>query len=91
MSFHLSAEDIRIEDGHRLIANLRNENGDLEESEIDLNSYIGNNNGISFVPNIPTTIKSTNTCPTGNFQWEGEGLSPYESESERMPIDVYLL
>ncbi|GFF34723.1 cyanovirin-N homolog [Aspergillus udagawae] len=45
MSFHLSAEDIRIEDGHKLVARLRRDNGELQDAEIDLNQYLGNDNG----------------------------------------------
>jgi hypothetical protein len=45
MSFHVSAHDIRVDDGHILRANLSNNNGDSVEAEIDLNQIIGNNNG----------------------------------------------
>jgi hypothetical protein len=45
MSFHLSAEDIRIEDNHVLVARLRNANGDLQDAQIDLNQFLGNDNG----------------------------------------------
>lgn len=45
MSFHLSAEDIRIEDNHILKARLRNENGDWVDAEIDLNQHLGNQDG----------------------------------------------
>ncbi|RDW70979.1 cyanovirin-n family protein [Coleophoma cylindrospora] len=45
MSFHLSAEDIRIDDGHVLRARLRNEGGELVDTEIDLDRYIGNSDG----------------------------------------------
>jgi hypothetical protein len=47
MSFHLSAEDIRIEDGHILKARLRTADGDWNDSEIDLNRYLGNDDGKS--------------------------------------------
>ncbi|KAH2220376.1 hypothetical protein KXV37_001046 [Aspergillus fumigatus] len=45
MSFHLTAEDIRIEDGHGLVARLRNADGDLQDASIDLNTCLGNDNG----------------------------------------------
>ncbi|CAI7629395.1 hypothetical protein PCG10_008413 [Penicillium crustosum] len=45
MSFHESATHIELEDGHILKAVLRNEDGDEEESTIDLNDHIGNDNG----------------------------------------------
>lgn len=47
MSFHESASNIELEDGHILKAVLRNEDGDEEESTIDLNDHIGNDNGMS--------------------------------------------
>ncbi|RAL63032.1 hypothetical protein DID88_004117 [Monilinia fructigena] len=46
MSFHLSAEDIRIDDNHILRARLRNENGDWVDAEMDLDRYLGNQNGM---------------------------------------------
>ncbi|OQE35390.1 hypothetical protein PENCOP_c013G07719 [Penicillium coprophilum] len=45
MSFHASASNIELEDGHILKAVLRNEDGDEEESTLDLNDHIGNDNG----------------------------------------------
>ncbi|CAG8900368.1 unnamed protein product [Penicillium egyptiacum] len=45
MSFHVTASHIELEDDHILKAVLRNEDGDEQESTIDLNDHIGNNNG----------------------------------------------
>lgn len=45
MSFHLSAQDIQLEDGHILKAQLANVDGEHVDSELDLNYYIGNNEG----------------------------------------------
>ncbi|KAL5335990.1 Cyanovirin-N, partial [Aspergillus crustosus] len=45
MSFHASAQNIRVDDGHRLIAELQNEEGDWVEDELDLNDILGNNDG----------------------------------------------
>lgn len=45
MPFHESAENIRLDDGHILRAQLRNGNGDLVDAEIDLNTVLGNSNG----------------------------------------------
>lgn len=45
MSFHLSAEDIELEDGHILKAKLGNGNDEMVDAEFDLNYYIGNNDG----------------------------------------------
>lgn len=46
MSFHLSAEDIRIDDNHILRARLRTENGDWNDAEFDLNTVLGNQDGM---------------------------------------------
>ncbi|KAL4931695.1 CVNH domain-containing protein [Aspergillus undulatus] len=45
MSFHESAQNIRVEDGSRLVAELRNEGGEFVHAEIDLNQVLGNNDG----------------------------------------------
>ena len=45
MSFHASAENIRVDDGHILRAVLDNGKGEKVEAELDLNTCIGNNNG----------------------------------------------
>ncbi|KAL2131518.1 hypothetical protein VTI74DRAFT_4939 [Chaetomium olivicolor] len=45
MSFHASAQDIRVDDGHILRARLSNANGEGVDAEIDLNQFIGNNDG----------------------------------------------
>lgn len=47
MSFHLSAVDIRIEDGHVLVARLRRADGELQDASIDLDNCLGNDNGTS--------------------------------------------
>lgn len=47
MSFHHSAEDIQIEDNHKLVAKLADEEGEMQDAEIDLDEIIGNNNGLS--------------------------------------------
>lgn len=47
MSFHLSAVSIELDDDHILKAVLRNEDGDEQESVLDLNSIIGNDDGMS--------------------------------------------
>ncbi|CCC06682.1 hypothetical protein SMACR_00708 [Sordaria macrospora] len=48
MSFHLSAEDARIEsrDGHTyLYARLRREDGEWNDAQFNLDSVLGNNDG----------------------------------------------
>lgn len=46
MSFHESAVDIRLEDEHILKARLRNEDGEEQDAEINLNDFIGNDDGM---------------------------------------------
>lgn len=46
MSFHLSAASYELEDGHILKAVLRDADGEEQEAELDLNAYIGNNDGL---------------------------------------------
>ncbi|CAO2649215.1 Nn.00g066000.m01.CDS01 [Neocucurbitaria sp. VM-36] len=48
MTFHYSAEDIRIDDGHILRARLQKGDGEWNDAEIDLNEHIGNDNGSFF-------------------------------------------
>ncbi|KAI0595188.1 hypothetical protein F4775DRAFT_570490 [Biscogniauxia sp. FL1348] len=45
MSFFTTSENIRLEDNHILRARLRKVNGDWVDSEINLNDFIGNNDG----------------------------------------------
>ncbi|KAK0113525.1 hypothetical protein ONS95_013779 [Cadophora gregata] len=45
MSFHISAQDVRVEDNHILKASIPNVDGELVEAELDLNSCLGNNDG----------------------------------------------
>jgi hypothetical protein len=52
MSFHYSAQDIRVDDGHILRARLQRGDGEYNDAEIDLNNHIGADNGTS-TPPIP--------------------------------------
>ncbi|KAI0015801.1 Cyanovirin-N [Xylariomycetidae sp. FL0641] len=45
MSFHLTAQEIELRDGHILHARLQREDGGWQESEIDLDQFIGNQDG----------------------------------------------
>ncbi|KAK2049406.1 CVNH domain-containing protein [Colletotrichum somersetense] len=45
MSFHVSAQDIRVDDGHILRARLTNADGESVDAEMNLNDCLGNNNG----------------------------------------------
>lgn len=47
MSFTASAENVRVDDGRFLRASLRNGNGDNVDAELDLDQFIGNDNGAS--------------------------------------------
>jgi len=62
MSFHASAADIRVDDGHILRARLRNGNGDEVDAEVDLNQFIGNSDGECpmFQKNGPSEIQAHN-------------------------------
>lgn len=50
MSFHQSAEDVRVDDGHILRARIPNANGDMVDAECDLDQCLGNNNGTFWRP-----------------------------------------
>ncbi|EKD17170.1 uncharacterized protein L3040_005392 [Drepanopeziza brunnea f. sp. 'multigermtubi'] len=45
MSFHASAQDVRVEDNHILKATLTNAAGEPVEAELDLDNCIGNQDG----------------------------------------------
>ncbi|KAK2877789.1 hypothetical protein FQN49_001187 [Arthroderma sp. PD_2] len=45
MSFAQSARNIRIEDNRVLIAELQNENGDFVDAQVDLDEFLGNDEG----------------------------------------------
>lgn len=76
MSFHLTGQDIRIEDDHILVALLQNEDGDYVESSIDLNQFVGNDNGmLQQTMWSVKTWKLTLSCAIGNFHWDGENFS----------------
>lgn len=50
MTFHYSAEDIRVDDGHILRARLQRGDGEWNDAEIDLDQHLGNDNGESGYP-----------------------------------------
>ncbi|KAF4978069.1 hypothetical protein FZEAL_5495 [Fusarium zealandicum] len=45
MTFHESAQDITVKDGHILKAQLENGDGEFVDAELDLNTCLGNNDG----------------------------------------------
>lgn len=51
MSFAASASDIYLEDGHILVATVQDNDGNWAEAEsrIDLNDFLGNEDGIVFI------------------------------------------
>ncbi|KAK1143416.1 hypothetical protein N8T08_006744 [Aspergillus melleus] len=92
MSFHHSAEDIEIEDNHVLVAKLADGEGELQDASIDLNNYIGNNNG-SFEwegQNFSETAEDV------EFHIEGDGDVPVlraklnNEEGEQVDADINL-
>ncbi|KAF7557891.1 hypothetical protein G7Z17_g273 [Cylindrodendrum hubeiense] len=72
MSFHHSAEDISLEDGHILVAKLGNGDGDMVDATFDLNYYIGNDNG-SFQWGGENFSESSEDI---SFSLEGDDNSP---------------
>jgi hypothetical protein len=75
MSFHGSAQEIRLEDGHILKANLANGDGEWNEVEIDLNNILGNNNGSYRVHFLPFHKMLTMAALQGSFEWGGENFA----------------
>jgi hypothetical protein len=75
MSFHASASNIRVDDGHILRATLLNEEGEAVKAEFDLNTAIGNNDGtkISFLFGL--LDPSTYHYSPGDFKWGGVNFS----------------
>ena len=45
MSFQTTAQNIRVDEGHILRAQLQNEAGEFVDAEIDLDQFVGNDNG----------------------------------------------
>ena len=50
MTFHVTAQDIRVDDKHVLVAQLQNEGGEYVDASMDLNQFLGNKNGMSMSP-----------------------------------------
>jgi hypothetical protein len=73
MTFHYSAEDIRVDDGHILRARLQKADGEWNDAEIDLNEFIGNDNGRVLV--ITQAHWSYADLYIGYFVWDGQGFS----------------
>ncbi|EFQ34514.1 CVNH domain-containing protein [Colletotrichum graminicola] len=99
MSFHISAQDIRVDDGHILRARLNNENGECVDAECNLNDFLGNNNG-SFewggsnfsqsAEDIHFSIEGGDSVPILRarlFNVEGEAVDCNVNLSERIGND----
>ncbi|RDI76299.1 hypothetical protein Vi05172_g13718 [Venturia inaequalis] len=72
MSFALSAENVRVDDGHILRASLRNGNGEFVDAEIDLDQFVGNENG-----NFSWGGQSfSGSCQNCSFSVEGGAAVP---------------
>ncbi|KAH8727722.1 Cyanovirin-N [Phaeosphaeriaceae sp. PMI808] len=72
MSFHYSAQNIRIDDGHILRARLQRADGEYNDAEIDLNNFIGNDNGNFFWDGEGFAHSAQNVY----FSIEGDGSVP---------------
>ncbi|WQF86632.1 Putative cyanovirin-N [Colletotrichum destructivum] len=96
MSFHASAEDIRVDDGHILRARLFNGEGEAVDAELNLNDVLGNNNG-SFewggggfadsAENIHFELEGGDNVPILRarlFNVEGEAIDADVNLSERI-------
>ncbi|OGM46109.1 cyanovirin-N [Aspergillus bombycis] len=92
MSFHLSAEDIEIRDNHILFARLKDEDGEFQESEINLDDFLGNNDG-SFEWDGENFSGSAENV---RFEIEGDGEVPvlradlFNESGEAVGSDVNL-
>ncbi|PYI30651.1 CVNH domain-containing protein [Aspergillus aculeatinus CBS 121060] len=92
MSFHLSASDVHIDDNHILVAVLRDEEGEEHESTLDLDEFLGNNEGrFDWGGN-----GFSGSARDVTFSIEGGGEVPVlraelaNSEGEYFPADVNL-
>ncbi|KAF1851275.1 Cyanovirin-N [Cucurbitaria berberidis CBS 394.84] len=72
MSFHYSAENIRIDDGHILRARLQRVDGEWNDSEIDLDNHLGNDNGYFQWDGVGFSGSAQNV----EFSIEGDGSVP---------------
>jgi hypothetical protein len=72
MSFHDSCISFDLDDDHILKAVLRDEDGGEQDSELDLNDIIGNNNGTSSPAScILKLARRKANHLAGSFEWGG--------------------
>jgi len=72
MSFHVSAENTRVDEGHLLRATLRKADGNFADAELDLNQVIGNSYGQFEWGGINFSGSAQNI----NFGFEGDQQMP---------------
>lgn len=78
MSFHASASEIHLDNGHILKACVRRADGQEVDSEIDLNNCIGNDNGKGTRRahyGCCVLGKADSYIPKGYFAWGGQNFS----------------
>ncbi|KAL2061389.1 hypothetical protein VTL71DRAFT_7662 [Oculimacula yallundae] len=80
MSFHASAQDIRVEENHILRATIPNNDGEMVEAELDLNNCIGNNNGSFQWEGQGFTDSGDNF----SFNFEGDGIPVLRGELQNV-------
>jgi hypothetical protein len=92
MTFHYSAEDIRVDDGHILRARLQRGDGEWQDAEIDLDQFIGNIDGhFSW-----DGQNFSHTAQGAHFAIEGDGSVPvlraelFDAEGNAQSRDVNL-
>jgi len=77
MSFTETTTNIRLRGGHVLVANCRDKDGNWGESEIDLNSFIGNEDGkVKSQSRRVSVLKEF----LGWFTWGGENFAESASD-----------
>lgn len=95
MSFHSTAQEIRVDDGHILRAKVPNGAGELVDAELDLDSVLGNSDG-KYFPSLPLSCliqisllcsaQEANNTSTGNFQWGSGGTFKLTSDPRYLEI-----
>ncbi|KAJ5104391.1 hypothetical protein NUU61_001738 [Penicillium alfredii] len=87
MSFHASATSIELEDDYVLKAVLRDEDGDEQESTLDLNDILGNNDG-NYDFNCYFTTAPNEILLLGgeNFKDSAQDISLNREGDDEVPI-----
>lgn len=80
MSFHEQAQNVRVENNKILKAQLKNADGQFVDAEIDLDQFIGNDNGkfsLQFI-NARCLLVCTSQLTTSSFRTLHMGCPRYE-------------